>query len=499
MRVFHTLALFVLCVPASLFAQSPTPGPGAAATRGPEGPIATAIAEIVKKAHHPKLKWPEFPHYRDELERFYGETAYQPAWIEVSGARKQAGDVLSVLDVSATRGLPPEDYDVTYLEQSLKNLGPATPPQDVAFLDAALTLLLMRHISDVHIGRINPKNLGLGYSIEQKKYELASLVRGGIEKDRIRQIVSEAEPEFLQYRKLKGALAALQAALKGGAMPPLKDVTQKKVLPALAERIRMVELALERIRWFPDVRDRKAIVANIPAFRLAGFDAGTKDGKAALGMNIVVGKAMRTETPVFSGDMRFIVFRPYWYPPYSIIKKEIVPGIKRDGKYIQKHNMEIVAGMNDDAPALPASAENVQKVLAGSLRIRQKPGPKNSLGLAKFMFPNSHSVYLHGTPAQALFAKPRRDFSHGCVRVEDPAALALWALADQPEWTAEKIKAAMNGSKPVRVDLQTPIPVLLFYTTVIVLPDDTIAFYEDIYGMDKDLDVALKAGEPYQP
>jgi murein L,D-transpeptidase YcbB/YkuD len=128
------------------------------------------------------------------------------------------------------------------------------------------------------------------------------------------------------------------------------------------------------------------------------------------------------------------------------------------------------------------------------LRIRQRPGPKNSLGLAKFIFPNDDNVYLHGTPAQELFARSRRDFSHGCVRVENPPALAQWLLKDQPAWGAEQIAAAMNGTRTQQVNLSAPVPVILYYLTAAVSPDDGLLhFADDLYGHDAALDRALKA------
>ena len=139
-----------------------------------------------------------------------------------------------------------------------------------------------------------------------------------------------------------------------------------------------------------------------------------------LRMNVVAGKSLGHETPIFIDEMEYVIFRPYWSPPPSIIRSEIVPHARRDASYLERQNMEIVASGDEDAPALTATPENLDKVAAGKLYVRQKPGEKNSLGLAKFIFPNSENIYMHGTPAQALFARARRDFSHGCIRLEDP-------------------------------------------------------------------------------
>jgi murein L,D-transpeptidase YcbB/YkuD len=202
---------------------------------------------------------------------------------------------------------------------------------------------------------------------------------------------------------------------------------------------------------------------------------------------------------MFVERMEYVVFRPYWNPPPSIVRAEIVPAARDDPSYLESHDMEIVASGADDAEELPATPENLEALLAGRLYVRQKPGPGNALGLAKFIFPNHESVYMHGTPAPALFGRARRDFSHGCIRVEDPLALAAWVLRDQPGWTRERIEAAMGADRPTRVDLKQPLDVVLFYDTVHVNSEGVVFFVDDIYGDDAKLDAALRRGYPYPP
>jgi len=167
------------------------------------------------------------------------------------------------------------------------------------------------------------------------------------------------------------------------------------------------------------MRREPHVFVNVPLFRLWAYDPAAPD--EPLRMNVVTGKSLGHKTPIFIGQMQYVIFRPYWSPPPSIVRSEIVPHARRDPSYIERQNMEIVASGDERAPALPATPENLDKVAAGKLFVRQKPGEKNSLGLAKFIFPNSENVYMHGTPAQSLFARARRDFSHGCIRLEDPA------------------------------------------------------------------------------
>jgi murein L,D-transpeptidase YcbB/YkuD len=262
-----------------------------------------------------------------------------------------------------------------------------------------------------------------------------------------------------------------------------------------ASRVRQIELALERERWLPEMRREPHVFVNVPLFRLWAYDPNRPD--EPLRMNVVVGKTLGHRTPVFVEQMEYVIFRPYWSPPPSIIRSEIVPKARRDPSYLDRQNMEIVASGGENAPALPATPENLDKVVAGRLFVRQKPGEKNSLGLAKFIFPNAENVYMHGTPAQSLFARARRDFSHGCIRLEDPARLAEWVLRDSPEWTRERIDAAMQGTRPTQVNLKQKLTVFLFYDTAYVDSKGVVYFADDYYGHDAQLEKALGHGYPY--
>ncbi len=264
---------------------------------------------------------------------------------------------------------------------------------------------------------------------------------------------------------------------------------------SLADRTRQIELALERERWLPDLGEEPTVLVNVALFRLWATDPRTD--AEPVRMNVVVGKSLHHRTPIFIEEMQYVVFRPHWNPPYGISVKELVPHAQSDPSYLDSHDFEIVASGSEDAAALPATPENLEKVVAGQLHIRQKPGPSNSLGLAKFIFPNDENVYMHGTPAQQLFSRARRDFSHGCIRLEKPAALAQWVLRNQPGWTPERIDAAMRGERPTRVNLTEPLKVVLFYVTVHVNSEGVVFFAEDIYGDDAMLDQALRQGYPY--
>jgi murein L,D-transpeptidase YcbB/YkuD len=215
-------------------------------------------------------------------------------------------------------------------------------------------------------------------------------------------------------------------------------------------------------------------------------------------MRVVVGKAMRTQTPVFSRDMTYVVLRPYWNVPPSILRSEIVPAIQRDRKYVANKRYEVTTRDGKVVTSGEISDDVLAQLKAGKLAVRQKPGPTNSLGLVKLMFPNQYNVYLHSTPAQELFSRTRRDFSHGCIRVEKPAELTAWALRKNVGWTVERVQEAMQkGSDNVTVNLTQRVPVFIVYGTALADQGNVVHFYDDIYGHDAALARALAKGYPY--
>jgi murein L,D-transpeptidase YcbB/YkuD len=267
--------------------------------------------------------------------------------------------------------------------------------------------------------------------------------------------------------------------------------TVEAVNTPLATRVRQIELALERMRWIPAPPDQPAIVVNVPLFELWALEPGKPTN--LFRMRVVTGRSGPHATPIFIDKLEYVVFRPYWNPPPSIIRNEILPHARRDPAYLDREALEIVASGEDDAPALPATPENLALVESGRLHLRQRPGPKNSLGLAKFIFPNANNVYMHGTPAMKLFARTRRDFSHGCIRLEDPARLAEWVLRDNPEWNRPRIEQSMKGERPVHVNLRTPVTVIIFYDTVLVDEEGVVHFAGDYYRHDARLEQALRS------
>jgi murein L,D-transpeptidase YcbB/YkuD len=319
------------------------------------------------------------------------------------------------------------------------------------------------------------------------------------------------ESVHLEPGSLPSASSAVRAGLYAGALVDavkhfqlrhglepdgvIGEGTIRTLNVPVAKRVRQLELAMERERWLPDLAGHPNVFVNIALFRLWGDPASR--GTEPLRMNVVVGKSLNHQTPIFVEQMEYVIFHPYWNPPPSIIRNEILPHARKDPAYLDKEDMEIVADGSDDAAALAATEENLAAVAAGRLTLRQRPGPKNSLGLAKFIFPNDENVYMHGTPASQLFSRARRDFSHGCIRLEDPARFAEWVLRDQPEWDRAHIDKAMQGDRPTHVTLKNKLTVVLFYNTAHVNSEGVAYFVDDIYGHDAALDAALRRGYPY--
>jgi L,D-transpeptidase YcbB len=263
----------------------------------------------------------------------------------------------------------------------------------------------------------------------------------------------------------------------------------------LAQRVTQIELAMERLRWLPELEVGRSIIVNIPAFQLWAIDDINNIDVNITNMRVVVGKSLKNQTPVLMAKMSFIEFMPYWNVPKNILKDEILPKLTRNPGYLASQNMEVVSNFGNSAKPVSLNSEAMEKLKRGVYRVRQRPGNRNSLGKVKFIFPNKDDVYLHDTPANSLFSKSRRDFSHGCVRVENPKALAEFALKNQGNWNADTIKKAMHKTAMQHVELQNPIPVLFFYTTTFVDQSNNLAFYQDIYGHDSVLLEALKKAD----
>jgi L,D-transpeptidase YcbB len=519
------------------------------------------IQNLVTSGNLQEMRWPNFSDYRNSIQEFYGTTGFTPAWVQASQPLPQALSLIELFRNASRKGLDPEDYDASRWEQRIGGLRGSAGAAAVAHFDVALTVCTMRYVSNLRIGRINPQHFQFGLDVEHKKYDLAQFLRDRIlTTTNLQPVFDEVEPPFAGYRMTEQALARyielarsddgekLPAVTKPldpgqayrevprlvrllrlvGDLPadtilpretqtyngPLVDAvkhfqrrhgldadgrlgssTIKQLNVPLQDRVLQLALTLERWRWLPPAFSAPPIIVNIPDFRLRALD---ENNKVTMDMRVVVGKAMRTQTPVFTRDMTYVVLRPYWNVPPSILRSEIVPAIQRDRSYIARKNYEVTTQDGKVVTAGDISDEVLAQLRAGKLAVRQKPGPSNALGLIKLIFPNEHNVYLHSTPSQSLFSRSRRDFSHGCIRVEKPAELAAWALRNNPDWTLERVQEEMrNGKDDVTVNMVKKVPVFIVYGTALAYENGEVHFTDDIYGHDAKLAAALAKGYPY--
>ncbi len=256
----------------------------------------------------------------------------------------------------------------------------------------------------------------------------------------------------------------------------------------LERRVEQIELSMERWRWL-SATGRPNIVVNIPQFQLIALPREHDTIDEPLEMRAIVGQTYpHTRTPVFTTAITQVVFQPYWDVPSGILHRELLPRIRSNASFLERYQMEIVQGEGDDARVIALSSSAVDRLTAGQLRLRQRPGPSNALGPVKFVMPNPFNVYLHATPERALFERSQRTFSHGCIRVSEPAALAAYVLRDAPgDWNAQAIDAALCGTQTLRIRLLNPVRVVVFYSTAMATQSDEVLFFEDVYGHDRKL------------
>jgi murein L,D-transpeptidase YcbB/YkuD len=260
--------------------------------------------------------------------------------------------------------------------------------------------------------------------------------------------------------------------------------TLEQLNTPLSVRVRQLELALKRWRHCPYDPTRPAIVLNLPEFRLRAFGGSSVGPDPELEMNIIVGEGPDHRTPTLRSRLDTIIFRPSWTVPASIQRNELLPEIERNRSWISANRFELINQRGERAGDGRVSDAQLSALRRGELTLRQKPGPKNTLGLVMFVFPNEYGVYMHDTSARWVFTRPRRDLSHGCIRVERPEDLAEWALSKQPGWSRERIEEAIEGTESVHVKVTRPIQLVTMYLTAVVTRDGEVHFLRDIYGED---------------
>lgn len=462
-------------------------------------------------------RFPKLKDYRSEVISVYRKRRYAPIWFE-SGKLIDLGQGLhESLGELSDEGL---DIEVPYkdnLDRYLSSVKDASQPEvDIELLVTALYFFYTQHVFQ---GVDDKSTDELGWHIPRKRVSFVTYLDTLLQKPGLLQY--DESKMFKQYYYLKSALKRYRAMLAentwkpilfkstkpfsvGGSSTVIMEIRERLRLfgytssdsksmkydrdlaqavsrykknvglnindsiteglitslnVPLESRIRTIIFNMERCRWIPASFNqvKEYIFINIPAFQMNYF----KDDKVILNSKVVVGKTMN-QTVIFSGMLQYIVFSPYWNVPKSIIEKEIKPAMRKNKNYLAEHNMEWNGG-----------------------RIRQKPGPKNSLGLVKFLFPNSNSIYLHDTPSKSLFKEEKRTFSHGCIRLEKPVELAYLLVKDDKNWPLEKLNKAFRSKKEIWYTLPRKIPVYIGYFTAWSDSGGGVQFYDDVYARDE--------------
>ncbi len=425
-----------------------------------------------------------------------------------------------------------------------------------ADLDLLLTdafLLLGAHLSG---GRVDPETLYADMILPQKAIDVMEVLNTATTATQMERILTRWRPDHDGYRGLRQALHHMRQLQAQGGWPgiaddatlrpgsqdlrvpllrqrlrisgdlngrrtivqpeyydePLKAAVQhfqrrhglkpdgiigKQTFAALNvpvdQRVRQIALNLERWRWLPRHLSQRYIQINAADFDLQVIE----NSRTMLQMRVVVGRPAR-RTPVFSAPITYMVFNPYWSVPHTIAVEDILPKLTHGADYLTRHSFKVFNGWEKDAQAIDPNSVN-WKIYSSAyfpFRLRQDPGPKNALGQIKFMLPNKFSVYLHDTPQRALFDRVQRDFSSGCIRVENAPALAAHLLSQDPDWAPEKIRAQLSTGRRQIVRLSEPIPVYLLYMTAWKDQRGVLQFRNDIYNRDRDLHNALLQRQP---
>jgi murein L,D-transpeptidase YcbB/YkuD len=555
MRRHTLLALLVACFPPG--SALAAPARGSVVVVG-DSAFAAGIRRALDARRLDGMRWPDIRDVRARAESLYAEAGWQPLWLEGGLPTTAARKLVAVMSAAEARGLAPADYDVPALLDATVRPVPLAGGGAARF-DLMLTLDALRFADALGNGRVAPAAAGADLQLPRTAPDVPGAVRALRTADDPDSVLGALEPASPQYQQLRRALLRYRSLAQDSGLVPLPalprrlrpgdayagaaalrrllaatgdlpdslpgpapgadtlydatlvdavrrlqrrsgfaddgivgDSTASRLNRPFAQAIRQIELTLERWRWLPRTFESPPIVVNIPAFRLVATDSAEGRLAPALAMNVVVGRAFKTETPVFTAWMTYLVFSPYWEVPKSIELNEIRPAAMRGAGYLRRNRMELLRG----GRVVPATPENVAAI-GRAVHVRQLPGDDNSLGRVKFMLPNAYAVYLHDTPSKALFDRARRDFSHGCIRLQDPPALARFVLRDQPEWTEARMARAMQSDRPVNVTLSRRIPVLVLYGSTVVGPAGEVFFHGDVYGHDRRLDRLLAKGYPY--
>ena len=390
--------------------------------------------------------------------------------------------------------LSPADVDLAAVRNSLAGGADATGTFTALEPQTRSYQLLVAGLADVrredadsseHLPAAPVRDVRVGGRYTDAQPLARVLVRLG----ELPQIFNTASVRTIYTKPLSDAVGRWQnrKLKKGRVSGALSDSVLAVLLYEYHSRGDRLAMAIERWRWLPRSFANEPLVVNLPEYRLHTYSRFQGDSADAMSMNVVIGRADSNATPVFAANMTQVVFSPQWHVPKSIMLKEILPAATKDAGYLEKHNYELTSS---GGRVLATNARNIARIGTGVM-VRQRSGDDNSLGKVKFLLPNPYDIYLHDTPSRSLFSRVRRDFSHGCVRLGNPMAMARYVLGTQPVWTDSKIIEAMNSGVEMFVRLPKPIPVLIVYQTAVAEPDGSVRYFNDVYGHDRSLSDAL--------
>lgn len=506
------------------------------------------------------MRWSDFGDVRPALRAAYDAHLWEPFWLVQWRPSPATRLVLKELASARDRGLDPNDYDVARLTAEADSLNGRDEARSARF-DIAFSAAVTRYALALDRGRVDPRTLHPTLNLKREPFDATSFLTQTSQAAQPSANFRALEPTFWHYRRLQAALVTyrilaqdstlltlpeLPRKMKPGVTysgaPQLRrllrllgdltdsadvnravegdsvydkslekgirrfqrrhsmsadgvigDSTRHRLLHPFDERVRSIELTLERWRWLPRKFEVPPIIVNIPGYRLTAFKTGQDVEADMLAMDVVVGAAVKHDTPLLAVSMVAVQFQPAWNVPKSIALAEIRPKALKDPGYLEKEHYELLRNRT----VVPATDSNIRRI-GTSIQVRQTPGTWNALGRVKFVMPNAEDIYLHDTPSKGFFARARRDFSHGCIRVSNPFALAAFLLRDRPLWPADSVRKALDSDSTRWVPLTARVPVYLVYQTVAVTESGETFFYGDIYGHDRTLDQVLRKGYPYK-
>jgi L,D-transpeptidase YcbB len=482
----------------------------------------------------------------------YKKTGSVPLWVTETGPASRAAIILDFLKRSEEEGLNPQKYPIG----EITDLWTATTPAAFARLDTLLTYNLVRYIHDISYGQIQPLSADktVFADVGEISFDVVAAVKHALDAPDLAAYLVSLAPAHKHYQGLKEALKVYRLIAASGGwkqIPPgntlrpgetndhLQLIYKRMLAPGIpappppenkvygpelqkavarfqqlngiepdgvigpqtfaamnvpaSRLVEQIIVNMARWRWQAHFLGKKYVLINIASYNLTAF----KDDEMVLNFPVIIGQ-LQHQTPVFSDSIKYIEMNPYWNITPSIARDEELPNLRKNSRYLTNRHVRLFSSWDGDATELDSTTLDWQQIspsrMAG-FKLRQDPGPWNALGRIKFVFPNKYSIYMHDTPSRNLFSRTKRSFSHGCIRLSNPMALALFALEDQgKDWTSEKLQSIFDSGKRMVIHLNHPLPIHITYQTSWVDKDGQIHFNRDIYSRDEKLFKALLSG-----